>query len=107
MVNPILHEGGHIVPTHVDDLLCCFCECSKWAHFSWLYFLQHLLSPIEAIFEKKVYEQFEKLKKWNLNVPTPLEKNMKKIKNGFFDNGITLFQQESDFYIFLAFFWGT
>ena len=28
-INPILHEGGHIVPTHVDDLLCCSCRCSK------------------------------------------------------------------------------
>ena len=28
--------------------------CSDWAHISWLCFFQHLLCPIEAIFQKKI-----------------------------------------------------
>ena len=59
-VRPILHKEGHFVPTHVDDSMCCFCGCPKWANFSWLCFFQHLPSPIDTVFEKK-FEKIEKL----------------------------------------------
>ena len=78
-INPILHEGGHIVPTHIDDCMCCFCGCSKSANLSWLCSFQHLPTPIDAIFEK--IEKF--LQKSNFTVLTPLEKISKNLKKMF------------------------
>ena len=83
-INPILHEGRHIVPSHVDNLLCCFCGCPKWAHFSWVCYLQHLPSPIEAIFKKKI-EKIEKLKRIKFYFSKTSGKiSQKFLKNAFF-----------------------
>ena len=69
-----------------------------------LCYLQHLPSPIEAIFEKKI-EKLENLKKKsNFTVLTPLEKILKNKKKVFFENQIMLFLHEFDFYKLLAFF---
>ena len=82
--NPILHEGGHIVPTHVDNLLHCFWGCSKWAHFSWLCFLQYLPSRIEAIFEKKNLKNLEILKKIKFCSYKTFGKNIEKKRKWLF-----------------------
>ena len=53
-VNPILHGAGHFVPRLVDYLAWRLSGRSDWAHISWLFFFQHSLCPIEAIFQKKI-----------------------------------------------------
>ena len=52
-INPILHGAGHFVPRLVDYLAWRLSGRSDWAHISWLFFFQHSLCPIEAIFQKK------------------------------------------------------
>ena len=53
-INPILHGAGHFVPRLVDYLAWRLSGRSDWAHISWLFFFQHSLCPIEAIFQKKI-----------------------------------------------------
>ena len=54
VLNPILHGAGHFVPRLVDYLTWRLNGRSDWAHISWLFFFQHSLCPIEAIFQKKI-----------------------------------------------------
>ena len=67
------------------------------------------LVPMKLFLKKELWN-FEKLKKKNLpfrhqRVP-PLEKKSKKLKIFVFFQKIILFLLESEFYMFLAFFWG-
>ena len=57
VIKPILHGGwGHFVPAHVDDPSWLLGEYPKWAHISWLCFIQHSIGPIEAIFQKNFWK---------------------------------------------------
>ena len=86
-VNPILHGAGHFVPRLVDYLVWLFGESPNLSHFSWLCFFQHLLCPIEAIFQKKKFEILKNRK--NISRPfrhqrvPPLKKKFWKL---FFSN---------------------
>ena len=97
---PILHKGGHIVLTHVNNCMCCFCGCSKWANFSC--FFQYLPSPINAIFEKKMKE-LKNYKKIKFHCSDTSGKNIEKSKYGFLIKQIIVFICKSDFYMFSAF----
>ena len=92
-INPILHEGGHFVPAHVDNPSWILSGSSNWAHISWLCSFQHFIGPIEAIFQKKFFWKFQKIKKEILlmqNQRVPLWKKWKKIeKNKFFQENHT------------------
>ena len=103
-INPILHEGGHFVPAHVDNPSWIRSGSSNWAHISWLCSFQHFIGPIEAIFQKKFFWKFQKIKKeillmQNQRVP-PLEKMDRNRKNDFFSRKSFFFQPESEFYMF-------
>ena len=50
LLNPILHEGGHIVPTHLNYRSWIFSGCFKWADFSWLCLSPYLKGPYGASF---------------------------------------------------------
>ena len=108
-LNPILHGAGHFVPRLVDYLAWRLSGRSDWAHISWLFFFQHLLCPIEAIFQKKFWK-FEKSKKCFSTVPTskgpPFEKKNWKLFSSNFCSKSYFFLPKSEFYMFLAFFWG-
>ena len=86
-LNPILHGGWFTEPPLVDDLSWFLGGCSKWAQISWLCFFQHFPRPIEAIFQKKIWN-FEKLKKSFSTVLTskgpPFEKKNSKLNFSIF-----------------------
>ena len=96
--NPILHGGGHFVPAHVDDPSSLLGGCPKWAHISWLCFIQHSLGPIEAIF-KKYFWKFWKIEKKEIYFPTPkgppFGKKIEKLKKIWF------FQKNWSFYTWI------
>ena len=88
-INPILHEGGHFVPAHVDNPSWILSGSSNWAHISWLCSFQHFIGPIEAIFQKKIFWKFQKIKKEILLMQNPLEKLEMNRKNWFFQENHT------------------
>jgi len=57
----------YFVPRLVDYLVWLFGESLNLSHFSWLCFSQHLLCPIEAIFQKKKNLKFWRIKKMFLD----------------------------------------
>ena len=103
-LNPILHGGGHFVPAHVDYPSWFLGGCPKWAHISWLCFINHFIGPMESIFQKQNWE-FWKTEKKNFYVPTPKgppfgKKTPEKLKILIFSMTIKLFTPESEFYMF-------
>ena len=65
-VDPILHGGGSSRPPLEGYLASRLSGRSDWAHISWFCSFQHLLPPIEAIFQKKVFKVW-KIKKMFFN----------------------------------------
>ena len=108
--NPIPTGGGPFGPQrpktvwHFHSFMARVTKIHDFVYFS------ICLVPMKLFLKKELWN-FEKLKKKNLpfrhqRVP-PLEKKSKNLKIWVFFQKIILFLLESEFYMFLAFFWGT